>query len=1173
MITACALALTALVSQARTDPSQLLVIGPHHSATSIAARVLGLLGIYLGEPEDLLWHPSNPLKFWERRDVVQLNRQRLKEGVPSKLSSSMPSFVGYGFHSEAMLPNSSATASKRELIAKLNARRPWAIKDPRLTLLAHEWLPLMDSNAICVLTVRHPLDFANSMMRFSSSMGLREWVGVWQRYMDQGLTACARQPLALVSHSRLVREPERAVEALHGRLRELGVKLPPFTATVLQTMNLSAPPPEPSFLPSELAAAMPALPLYNALAAATTDSSLLPLRLETAAPWPPLSHARSRAADAYATLLTSADGRYLSGALALGSSVRALDASRDMLALVTPDVPREWHEELQRVGWRVEPTEPLAEFWWGRHAQCRAFSANQDVRWGRMATKLRLWQLTRYSNVLYLDADSLLIGDAADLFRLRSFAAEAGVAHSAFNAGVMLLQPSLDVFAELLRLSESSAPPRIFGSPVDCTEQALLNMHFDGRDAAHTPLLFPADHPFPAGTVSASSAAIRPSPARLLKTAPFVAHWITLRCPKPWDLVPHHLPKECNQSLYQLWWRVFNRTASDTLARFGAPRVRQRVLSEYEGCAFDCTNDWIDDGICDASCNNEECGWDGKDCFHDAGECWAEPDARDYRGKVSKTVAGVQCQTWSEQIPWHHTKTTISFPDSGLGGHNFCRNPDGEAGAWCYTLDYPNTRWDFCDIGKRSESCDTAHASHAMPGGAAAPKPTKSMATETQIHLGEFVDDFVGELELHYYALPVSDAVTGLKIVLIPINGDADLFISFDTAKPERRTATWIEESVGVKQFTLLRSNSYFCPSQPCTLHLGISGFEEGDYKLAVYNYSATTALSAEGIAQGGAAAFSCAPGCNELWLGNQVCDKACNTSECVWDQGDCGYSGQYAIEDLCSAGCPTTWVDDGYCDEACFNKACAWDEQDCIEGDSGCADGCLPSFLDDAECDEVCHTESCGWDGTDCDHGADNCYSKADGQDYRGSISVTKSGYTCQMWSRQTPNQHTKTHMKYPHAGLGGHNFCRNPGGDEAGPWCYTMGPVRLELCDVPPPQANCSLKDSSNPYHYHTLCPVDCAPLLGNGLCETRCNISSCAYDRGDCGIGLSLSFAAGFSSELSASNIYMLVGIGVAIGVSLGLLLLRYVLHKLKKEEEARRGYSISEMKGMDTYDAED
>ncbi|KAL3915198.1 MAG: hypothetical protein SGPRY_007333 [Prymnesium sp.] len=380
------------------------------------------------------------------------------------------------------------------------------------------------------------------------------------------------------------------------------------------------------------------------------------------------------------------------------------------------------------------------------------------------------------------------------------------------------------------------------------------------------------------------------------------------------------------------------------------------------------------------------------------------------------------------------------------------------------------------------------------------------------------------------------------------------------------------KDSIGVKQFTLLRSNSYFCPTEPCALHLAVSGFEDGDYKLVVYNYSSSP-LSSTDIAAAGAAAaaYSCSPGCDEMRLGNLICDKACNTSECVWDQGDCGYSGEYELEQLCSSGCPLSWVDDGYCDDACFNSACSWDAHDCIEGDAGCNDGCLPSFLDDSECDEVCHTASCGWDGTDCGHGTDDCYTMADGQDYRGSVSTTKSGHSCQLWSHQSPNAHTHTHINYPNAGLGGHNFCRNPGGSDASPWCYTLGPVRLELCNVPPPQTNCSIKDSTYPYHYHTMCPVDCATLLGNGICETRCNISSCAYDRGDCGVGLSLSFVA--AGYVPKSNVYLLLGIGVAIGVSLGLLVLRYVLRKLMIDEEKRRGYSLRDMKSNATHDEDD
>ena len=96
-----------------------------------------------------------------------------------------------------------------------------------------------------------------------------------------------------------------------------------------------------------------------------------------------------------------------------------------------------------------------------------------------------------------------------------------------------------------------------------------------------------------------------------------------------------------------------------------------------------------------------------------------------------------------------------------------------------------------------------------------------------------------------------------------------------------------------------------------------------------------------------------------------------------------------------------------------------------------------------------MCNNEACGYDGMDCDASTGECYSEASGTDYRGTVSKTKSGLECQMWSRQSPQQHTKTHVNFPEDGLGGHNHCRNPGNEEAGPWCYTMDPsVRFELC-----------------------------------------------------------------------------------------------------------------------------
>ena len=70
-------------------------------------------------------------------------------------------------------------------------------------------------------------------------------------------------------------------------------------------------------------------------------------------------------------------------------------------------------------------------------------------------------------------------------------------------------------------------------------------------------------------------------------------------------------------------------------------------------------------------------------------------DGTDYRGNVNTTAQGDTCQNWSHQHPHHHSRVSYNYPFSGLGDHNFCRNPDFEATPWCYTTD-PNIRYDYC---------------------------------------------------------------------------------------------------------------------------------------------------------------------------------------------------------------------------------------------------------------------------------------------------------------------------------------------------------------------------------------------------------------------------------------------------------------------------------------------
>ncbi|KAI8428823.1 hypothetical protein MSG28_007482 [Choristoneura fumiferana] len=75
----------------------------------------------------------------------------------------------------------------------------------------------------------------------------------------------------------------------------------------------------------------------------------------------------------------------------------------------------------------------------------------------------------------------------------------------------------------------------------------------------------------------------------------------------------------------------------------------------------------------------------------------------------------------------------------------------------------------------------------------------------------------------------------------------------------------------------------------------------------------------------------------------------------------------------------------------------------------------------------------------------------KGNGRYYQGTMNVTESGRACQAWESQSPHQHTRPPLVFPEV-QNSTNYCRNAGGEERQPWCYTMDPqVRWELCDIP--------------------------------------------------------------------------------------------------------------------------
>ncbi|XP_077986277.1 uncharacterized protein LOC144440770 [Glandiceps talaboti] len=105
---------------------------------------------------------------------------------------------------------------------------------------------------------------------------------------------------------------------------------------------------------------------------------------------------------------------------------------------------------------------------------------------------------------------------------------------------------------------------------------------------------------------------------------------------------------------------------------------------------------------------------------------------------------------------------------------------------------------------------------------------------------------------------------------------------------------------------------------------------------------------------------------------------------------------------------------------------------------------------------------------------GNGECYEGRIGLDYRGTVSTTKSGKTCQNWSTAY-TEADYDRITLVEMGLLDNNYCRNPDYDSKGPWCYyTTG--RYEYCDVGNPGENCLATSPGTPFP--TIAPVNTPP-----------------------------------------------------------------------------------------------
>ncbi|KAF6996007.1 hypothetical protein CFC21_012413 [Triticum aestivum] len=144
-----------------------------------------------------------------------------------------------------------------------------------------------------------------------------------------------------------------------------------------------------------------------------------------------------RRREAYATILHSAS-EYVCGAITAAQSIRQAGSTRDLVILVDNTISDHHRRGLEAAGWKVRIIERI-----------RNPKAERDAYNEWNYSKFRLWQLTDYDKIIFIDADLLILRNVDFLFAMPEITATGNNA-TLFNSGVMVIEPSNCTFQLLM---------------------------------------------------------------------------------------------------------------------------------------------------------------------------------------------------------------------------------------------------------------------------------------------------------------------------------------------------------------------------------------------------------------------------------------------------------------------------------------------------------------------------------------------------------------------------------------------------------------------------------------------------------------------------------------------------------------------------------------------------
>ncbi|KAJ4969108.1 hypothetical protein NE237_015809 [Protea cynaroides] len=236
--------------------------------------------------------------------------------------------------------------------------------------------------------------------------------------------------------------------------------------------------------------------------------------------------------EAYVTILHSSEA-YVCGAIALAQSIILTKSTKDLILLADKSITKKSKRALIASGWKIKYIERIQNPF-----------AEKDAYNEWNYSKLRLWQLTDYDKVIFIDSDLIVLKNMDDFFGNSQLSA-VGNDNIVFNSGVMLIEPSECMFEMLMKKRYTLASYN--GGDQGFLNEAFTWWHRWPKTLNYLKIFY--DHV--------------DEIERVLPRSIYAVHYLGLKpwmCYRDydcnWDVLDHHI--YASDSAHRRWWQVYD---------------------------------------------------------------------------------------------------------------------------------------------------------------------------------------------------------------------------------------------------------------------------------------------------------------------------------------------------------------------------------------------------------------------------------------------------------------------------------------------------------------------------------------------------------------------------------------------------------------------------------------